>query len=240
MTGMPCSRAQVLTGGSLTLSPRPAGRSGWVTTMSGTMLTSASSSNTYTANRGVPKKMMEVSGFFIRCFVLLRRGFGGHVSVFRLMFVEVGRLVDEENAVQVVALVLEYLREEVGAVVLELLASGVLGAHSCLEGPLHHAVHLRDRQAALLHRHLFPRVSHELRVYERHVRVLEVTFVSRDDEPGDDEDAVGDADLRRRDRDAVMGGPQGRRHARDHIRELCGTELALWHVLGLLPQDRRA
>src|SRR3989344_365576 len=116
-TGMPCSLAHALVSEGVSFMPRPEGASGDVMTMEGTKPRSTKSASVSRATYGVPKKAkLSLRSFIAARFILLDLD-------------HVGRVVDEQDSVQVVGLVLEDLRQDAAPAPLELFAILVVGVN---------------------------------------------------------------------------------------------------------------
>ncbi len=79
-------------------------------------------------------------------------------------FGQVGRVVYEEDAVEVVGLMLEYLREDAAPAPLEPIPVRILGPHGRALVAARLAVDMAYRQAALIHLEPAARGAHELRI----------------------------------------------------------------------------
>src|SRR3989344_2893866 len=125
--GMPCASAQTLTSLGASSRPRPFGFGGAVMMREGRMPSRAISSKTMTEMRDVPQNAMRRSSVVsMVMFVFLSFLFLACDPF------DIARGVDEEDAVQVVSLVLEYLREEPASSAREYFSIFIIGANGCL------------------------------------------------------------------------------------------------------------
>src|SRR5215469_896774 len=130
VTGKPAASAVCLTGGAMTSCLRPTGRSGCETTSSTSWPANSNVSSVGTANRGVPQK----TSFTVLPFSFaLQLADLAHSPV----ALESAHAEDEQDAVEVIDLVLECAREKFFAVHLEPFAVLVLGADFYLCRALH-------------------------------------------------------------------------------------------------------
>src|SRR5690554_5837323 len=166
-TVSPWANAASFTGGGVSRRPRPAGRSGCVST-SGTRAPAATiASSAGTANAGVPAKAIRAavptpSMAGTRSESERRRGVDAGRDRFALaagplqipllepLALQLGQIVDEELAFEVIHLVLHALREQAFDLELERLAVAVERLDLDALGPLDVLVQPRDRQTAFL------------------------------------------------------------------------------------------
>src|SRR4051812_12893746 len=153
--------AAVFTGLAASCCPRPFGRSGCVRTPTTAWREWTSALSAGTAKSGVPANTMRRGETSVSvAFASFAGQLGG---VFFPIFLEllanalalqVGEVVDEELAVEVIHLMLHAHGKDVVAVTLELLPLAVEGAHANLGRPHNLIEHARHRQAAFFERRL--------------------------------------------------------------------------------------
>src|SRR5690606_29680247 len=163
-TGMSCSTASCLTGDGVSFLPRPAGRSGWVSTASSWCSLSSNARSAVAAKSGVPAKRI-----FKRasCYRRLRgRNYArsaaathpcsgaGAMHLFQLLAnavaLQARDIVDEQLAVEVIQLVLDAYRQQAIGVHLERLAVSVQRLDQHAVRALHRFIEARHRQATLV------------------------------------------------------------------------------------------
>ena len=157
---------------------------------------------------------------------------------------EVRGVVYEKDTVQVVGLVLEYLREDAAPAALEGVASGIPGAHRGAVMAAGLAVDAAHREAALVHLDAALARLHERRidVYAHVRREGRLAFGRRRDDAvvPYEEDAPRDAYLGRSDGYAVLLRVERGGHVRDDAVELGRAEEPFLDGLGYLAEDGRA
>src|SRR5690606_13909747 len=164
-TGSPCASAASLTGGGVSLRPRPAGRSGCVRT-SGTCAPAATiASSAGTAKAGVPANAIRAAvtppsmdadplgserraGAGRHRFALASGSF--QIAFLDALALELREVVDEQLAFEMIHLVLDALREQTFRLELERLAVAVERLHLDALGPLDVVVQPGHGQAPLL------------------------------------------------------------------------------------------
>src|SRR4051794_15690780 len=180
-TSMPSARAATAAGGGASLRPRPRRRSGRVTTSAGRCALPARRSSTATANGEVPRRT-------VRTPDPLGRRLGGLAQrPHRRLALVARRAVEDENAVEVVHLVLDHAGLEAARLDEDRVSVLVLGADAHVHGALDVDEHVGQRQASLLGDLLVLPGPLELRVHERDDRRLGLDAV--------DENAAQAADL---------------------------------------------
>src|SRR6185503_3999686 len=167
-SGKPCSSASSLTGEAVRRRPRPAGRSGCVST-SGTRAPAATIARSAgTAKCGVPANAMRASACS-RCTGPRRLSDHGHGRatarirsigrgalrfldglLFQALALQLGEVVDEQLAFEVVHLVLNADREHAVGVELERLAVGIERSDADRGGAIDEVVELGHRKAPFL------------------------------------------------------------------------------------------
>src|SRR5882672_145948 len=162
-TSTPSSRAATFTGEGVRRRPRPAGRSGCVSTSGTRAPLAATARSVGTANSGVPANAMRAGalnaaresndGYGLRLpgvdvAPAPLRLLGG--LLLQALALELGQVVDEELAVQVIHLVLDADGQQTFRLELERLAGPVERAHLDLGGAVDVVVELRHRQAPFL------------------------------------------------------------------------------------------
>src|SRR5262245_54177547 len=166
--GKPSDSARSLTGDAVRRRPRPAGRSGCVNTSGTRAPVAAIASRVGTANCGVPANAMRASSSNYAPGGPRRTSDHGHGSAARVrsfrrgafrflggfflqaLALELGEIVDEQLAFEVVHLVLNADREHAFGIELEGLAVGVDRAHANHGRAVDEVVELRHGQAAFL------------------------------------------------------------------------------------------
>src|SRR3954469_20154450 len=135
-TGIPSSRARTATGGGVSLRPRPAGRSGRVTTSEGRCAEAASRSRTAAANSLVPRKTV---------LTLSQRADGLLALIARCA-------VEDQDAVEMVDLVLDDARLQARGLDRDRLTVLVVRTDADVDRALDVDDHAGQRETALLHR----------------------------------------------------------------------------------------
>src|SRR3954464_11984090 len=152
---MPSRPARSATGGGGSRRPRPAGRSGRVTTSTGRCAVAARRSSTPAANGDVPRETVRTAATPPR--LRLRGGLGLVAQdPHGLLALVARRAVEDQDPVEVVDLVLDDARLEPRGLDEDRLAAGVLRADPDVGRALHVDVDAGKAQAALLHPLLFP------------------------------------------------------------------------------------
>mmetsp|Transcript_49610 Transcript_49610/g.116521 ORF Transcript_49610/g.116521 Transcript_49610/m.116521 type:complete len:227 (+) Transcript_49610:181-861(+) len=212
--------------------PRPAGRSGWVSTRGTVKPARSSASSATAANSGVPAKTTLMPRRASEPLVALL-GLGlflasllDHLGL-DAVALEGAEVFDEDLAHQVVHLVLHADRQQPVGIELEHLAVAVERAHGHLGMARHLVVDLRYRQAALLAIHHLLAELDQLGIDQHPRRVAVLRGV-------DDDDALMHVHLRGRQPDAV-GGVHGFQHVVDQLAD-AGVDLG--HGLGDRVQPR--
>src|SRR4051812_49064011 len=212
-TSIPSSRAATATGGGPSLRPRPCLASGRVTTSAGRCGPSARSRRTAAANAEVPRKTSGTGG----ASGPLRRVAGGvgleggAQGAHALLALIARGAVEDEDAVEVVDLVLDHARFQAAGLDEDVLAVAVLGAHADVDRALDVDVHGGQAETALLGPLLVLAGPLDDRVDQGVDRAVGLDAV--------DEDAVQDPDLGGGQADAV-GVVHQRAHALDLLAQV--------------------
>src|SRR4051812_7036967 len=146
---MPLCCANVLTGLAAARMPRPAGRSGCVSTSAIWCPAATNRASERSANAGVPAKIRR------RNAPPLRRPSGGLAQLLRelgadALLLELGKVLDEHLACQVIHFVLDAYGQQALRFERECVAVLVEGANLDALGTRHQLVDARQRKAALL------------------------------------------------------------------------------------------
>src|SRR5262245_38171110 len=173
-TRSPCARATRFTALGVGCMPRPAGRSGWVTTNGIWCPAFSKRSSARDANSGVPAKTRRRKAGSGRLAKLLRQ-LGADALLLQLR-----EVLDEHLALQVIHLVLDADREQPLGLERERLAVLIVGAHLDALGALHQLVDAGHGKATFLDVRLSGRF-HDLGVHQHDQRVVPVGDVDHDD-----------------------------------------------------------
>src|SRR5438552_2403813 len=156
--------ARVFTGLGLLRMPRPAGRSGWVST-SATSCRPSSSASARSANAGVPAKIRRRNADGSGGLAQLLSELGADALLLQLR-----QMLDEDLALQMIHLVLDAYGKQALRLERERIAVLVVGTHFHALGPRHQLVDSRDRKAAFLDVRLASRFDN-LRIDQHHERI---------------------------------------------------------------------
>src|SRR5687767_14681033 len=240
-TGRPSATATVFTADARTAErERPTGLSGCVTTATTSNPSPISARSGAVANSGVPQKSTRTLELLLRMTVplavlrRLERRAADEAGILVLLQLPLrerrgalqdAQVVEEQLAVEVVDLVLQAAREQLGRLDLVRVAVEVHRAHDDVLWPLDVRIDVGDREAAFLRLGLARRLE-DLGIDDDERLSLDV----------DHREALGTADLRRRQPD-----PARVVHRLEHVgHERAQVFRDLPHGHGALPQDRVA
>src|SRR5581483_11806826 len=180
-TSRPYAAASVLIGDGVTCRPRPAGRSGRVYTATTEWPAATKASSVGAANAGVPAKTRRTGASHRQALVLFE--FLADALLFQARYV-----IDEDFSVEMIDLVLDTRGEQAARLDVDRRPRRVERAHLDVPGAQHRLVDAGHRQAPLLHQ-LLAAALVDLRIDEHLQLIAALGDV-------DDDDALGDVDLR--------------------------------------------
>src|SRR5579862_4051345 len=188
---MPAAIAVSFTWGTTSCMPRPRGRSGCVTASATSWPARRTAFKVGTANEGVPQKTSFIEGLPLAGLLYLANPAQDEIAL------EGAHATEEEDAVEVIDLVLESACEEFDALYLEPVTVDVLRANDYLCGAGYLLANLREAEAALFFI-LLAFAEDDLGIDEN-----DLLFGALLEAEIDDGDAPGDTDLRSGEADAL-------------------------------------